>query len=108
MARKETGEQIAALLVENGMTQRELAHMVGTTESAMSKYVKGEREPRAEILANIATALHTTSEYLLGMDDGLVTPFGRVKAICARSAKDFTDEERNELIIAILNASKRG
>lgn len=106
MDKKATGARIAALLKEKGMTQRELAQRVGTTEAAISKYVNGEREPRAEVLANIATVLGTTSAYLLGMDEGIDTSFGTVKALCARAAADMTQEERNELIITILNASK--
>lgn len=105
MGAKETGGRIASLLKASGMSQRELALRVGATESAISKYIKGEREPRAELLANIATALKTTSEFLLGMDDGLETPFGTVKALCARAAKDMTQEEKNELIMTILQAT---
>lgn len=100
------GARIARLLKEQGMTQRELAARVGTTEAAISKYVKGEREPRAEILANMATVLKTTSEALLGLDEGVKTPFGTVKALCARAAADMTQEEKNELIMTILQATK--
>ena len=106
MGKRETGEKIAELLKERNMTQRELASRVGATEAAVSKYVKGEREPRAEVLANIATVLHTTSEQLLGLDDGISTPFGTVKAMCARAAADMTQDEKNELILTILNSTK--
>ncbi|MGI6033434.1 MAG: helix-turn-helix domain-containing protein [Coriobacteriales bacterium] len=105
MGAKETGGRIADLLKANGMSQRELAMRVGATESAISKYIKGEREPRAELLANIATVLKTTSEALLGMNDGIETTFGTVKALCARAAKDMTQEEKNELIMTILQAT---
>lgn len=100
------GERIGCLLKEQGMTQKELAARVGATEAAVSKYIKGEREPRAEILANIATVLHTTSESLLGMKDGVKTPFGTIKALCAREAADMSQEEKNELIMTILQATK--
>ena len=104
MAREATGARIAAMLRQNGMTQRELAERVGATESAVSKYVKGEREPRAEVLANIATALGTTSEYLLGMSEGIETPYGTVLDLCARNAPHMTKEERTRLVMAILSA----
>lgn len=107
VAKQEIGQRIARLLKEQGMTQKELAAHVGATEAAVSKYVKGEREPRAEILANIATVLHTTSEFLLGMEGDLETPFGAVKALCARAAVDMSQEEKNELIMTILQATKR-
>ena len=31
----------------------------------MSRYIKGERQPDFEIVANMATALNTTTDYLL-------------------------------------------
>lgn len=104
--KQELGARIARLLKEQNMTQKELAARVDATEAAISKYVKGEREPRAEILANIATVLKTTSEALLGMDEGVKTPFGTVKAFCAREAVDMSQEEKNELIMTILQATK--
>lgn len=103
--KKEIGTRIARLLKEQNMTQKELAQRVGATEAAISKYVKGEREPRAEILANIATVLKTTSESLLGMNDGIETPYGTVKALCARAAVNMTQEEKNDLIMTILQAT---
>lgn len=105
--KQEMGARIADLLRKENMSQRELASRIGATEAAVSKYIKGEREPRAEILANIATVLKTTSEALLGMDDGIKTPFGEVKAFCTRAAADLTQEEKNELIMAILQATKK-
>ena len=40
--------------------------MSGVTEAAMSRYLAGERQPRADKIANMATALHSTSDELLG------------------------------------------
>ena len=107
MSSEELGGRIRTLLDANGMTQRQLAERVGATESAVSKYVKGEREPRAEVLANIATALGTTSEYLLCKQEGVVTEFGTIYDLCARSASSFTGEQRQKLAVAILTATKR-
>ena len=62
--------------------------------------------PRAEVLANIATALHTTSEYLLGKQrNELETEFGTIKSMCARHAPDMSEEQRNDLIMTILAAA---
>ncbi len=104
MSSKQTGARIAALLRNQGMTQRALAERVGATESAISKYVSGAREPRAEVLANIATALDTTVEYLLGKGEGVETEFGTVYDLCARHAPHLTMEERNKLIAVLVSA----
>ena len=104
MSKEETGHKIRTLLKNSGMSQRELAERVGATESAVSKYISGERTPRAEVLANIATALGTTVEYLLGMTEGLETPFGTIYDLCARHAPQMTMKERNKLVALIASA----
>ncbi len=59
-------DKLSSLLEKNDMTQRELAELAGVSEVSMSRYVNGDRMPKGTILANIAKALHTTSEDLLG------------------------------------------
>ena len=103
MDKKALGERIAAELRRTGLTQRQLAIRSGATESAISKYINGEREPRAEILANMATALGTTTDALLGLPETEPTPFGEVAGVCSRYASDLTAEERNEVIRIILS-----
>lgn len=60
-----TGDRILSLLKQSGYSQKELASMVGVTEAAMSRYLKNEREPKIEVVANLATALNTTVDYLV-------------------------------------------
>lgn len=71
--------------------------MVGVTESAMSRYLKNERDPKAEIVANIATALNTTSDYLISgkekKDD-----YGEIYRLVARSTSQMSDEEKLKLV----------
>ena len=52
------------------------------------------------MLANIATALHTTSDYLLGIEHDEYD-FPRVKRLIARNASAMTDQERRALISAL-------
>jgi predicted transcriptional regulator len=42
---------------EKGMSQRELAFLVGTTQSAIARLERGGRPPRIDTLLNIADAL---------------------------------------------------
>ncbi|MBR2614301.1 MAG: helix-turn-helix transcriptional regulator, partial [Clostridia bacterium] len=58
------GGRIATLLKEMNISQKDLAMMIGVTESALTRYIKNEREPKIEVLANLATALNTTVDYL--------------------------------------------
>lgn len=97
---KELGDRIAATLVERNETQKALAARIGLTEAVVSRYISGEREPKPEILANIATALHTTSDYLLGIEqDGF--DFPRIQRMIARNANEMTQQEKKALITAL-------
>ncbi len=60
---KDLGLRIAESLQKKGMTQKELSERIGVTEAVISRYISGDREPKPEMLANIATALHTTSDF---------------------------------------------
>lgn len=85
------------------INQRQLASMVDVTEAAMSRYVKGERTPRMNTVANIATVLQTTSDYLLGRDTehDATFDFTQVKRIIARNASSMSAEQKTELINAL-------
>ena len=65
---KALGSRIAESLRNQNMTQKELAMRIGVTETVISRYISGDREPKPEVLANIATALQVTSDYLLGTE----------------------------------------
>ena len=97
---KEFGERLQSILQSRGVTQKELAARIGTTEATICRYVTGDREPKADMLANIATALHTTSDYLLGIEHDEYN-FPRVKRLIARNASAMTDQERRALISAL-------
>ena len=95
------GERIESAMIHAGMQQGQLARRIGITDSAMSRYISGERQPKPETIANIATALHVTCDYLLGTDPVFFN--GKyVKRIIARDAKEMTQDEKNELMKLIL------
>lgn len=102
-------DRMRKLMNQHGLTQSELAMRANTTQSTISKYLSGEREPASKTLANIATALHTTSEYLLGLPETpIVTPYGTIKAYCARHGGDLSEEETRDLIMTLLAARGKG
>jgi transcriptional regulator with XRE-family HTH domain len=57
---------IKDLRVNKGLTQKDLARMVGISERGYQLYEHGERIPDAQIATRIAKALHTTVEQLWG------------------------------------------
>ena len=99
------GERIVKLLEEEGYTQRELAGMIGVTETALSRYLKNEREPKMEIIAMLATALNTTTDYLLtGKDDS--ESFEETFRLVARGTSTMTEDEKLKLIKVLINNGK--
>lgn len=98
------GNKIAQLLKENNMSQRELAARIDSTEMTVSRYVRDERQPKADVLSNIATALNTTTDDLLGRDvssDDTVE-YLKLHRLIARNASKMTLEKKQELIKALL------
>ena len=101
------GGRISELLDKNGMTQRELADMVGVTETSMSRYIKGDRMPKGPIIANIALALHTTADYLLGQEgeeDSELVYYQTQRAI-ARNARNWSNKQKADLVNALFETS---
>lgn len=97
---KDLGLRITETLQKRGMTQKELALRIGVTEAVVSRYISGDRDPKPDALANIATALNTTSDYLLGIEkEEFDHP--RIRRMIARNASKMTEKERKELIDAL-------
>lgn len=64
-----TGDNIKALLEERGMSQRELAEMIGVTNVTMSRWINGQRQPTAYALLRISRVFGKSVEELMeGVD----------------------------------------
>lgn len=98
---KELGSRITKALKKQGMTQKALAECIGVTEAVISRYISGDREPKPDTLANMATALHTTSDFLLGIECTEYNHYG-IRRMIARNASSMTEQEKRELIKVLL------
>ena len=94
------GKRISKLLTERGISQKDLSNKANITESAVSHYVNGDRIPRGVNLTKIATALDTTTDYLLGVGEttNKNEDIALAKTLIARNAGDLSETERLELI----------
>ena len=97
---RELGLRIKGMLEKRNMTQRDLANRINITEAQLSRYISGDREPKPATLANMATALQTTSDYLLGIDDELFN-HSKIRRMIARNAASMTDTEKRALMNAL-------
>ena len=97
---KEFGKRISIMLQKQNMTQNALAERLCISDAMLSRYITGDRDPKPEMIANIATALRTTSDYLLGIEADKFD-FPRVRRIVARNSSDMTNEDKKALIEAL-------
>ena len=96
----EVVELVKKLTAEQNMSMSELARRVGIAKSAISRYFNGTRELPLNKIGDFASVLHTTPDYLLGMEDkqppqGLQIPvLGTVAAgIPISAVEDILDYE---------------
>ena len=101
MAELELKDRLSGLLSERQMSQKQLAEITNLTESAVSRYVKGDRVPKGAILLNIANALGSSTDYLLGLSN-VAHPYrseqelDQAFELIARNAKTMTMEEKQK------------
>ena len=104
MAQNIIGERIAGLLRKQGKTQRKLAEQICTTETSVSRYIKGNRVPKGPILVKIAKALHTTTDYLLGNEKDSNDPeleYNYTQRAIARNANRWSKKQKLDLVNAL-------
>ena len=104
---KELGENIRRARLRSGLSATELATAIGKRAQTLTTWERGEREPNAVTLVDLAKALNTTCDELLGRsqihavrEDGTVQ--GRFTAAEMREINSFIDyiiykrEKKNE------------
>ena len=84
------------------MTQKDFANKLDVTESALSRYIKGDREPRMELLIKMANELGTTVEYLLDNENN-DDSFPQIESLIARNASNLTPEQKQKLLKILIN-----
>ena len=64
----EFGERLRTLRKEKKLTQQQLASMIGVKNSVISFYEMGDRTPSPEVIKKLASVLHVSTDFLLGID----------------------------------------
>lgn len=65
------GERIKTARLERGINQRNLCLLADITETALSRYENGTREPQASAIGKIAKILNVSTDYLIGNVDDI-------------------------------------
>ena len=61
--------RIRDLREDNDLTQRQIAEILGMSQTGYSKYETGENDTPTHILIKLADFYHTTTDYILGRTD---------------------------------------
>ena len=99
-------KRFSKLLNESKYSKKQIAQLCHTTEASLSRYLSGDRMPQPEILANLATALNTTTDYLLGKSEKYAD-FQEIKVLIARSKDFYTEEQKKELSDILMSINDR-
>lgn len=54
---------------ESGMMQKDLAKIIGTTESCISRWMNGKALPEAVYIPVLASAMKVSTDWLLGLEN---------------------------------------
>ncbi len=88
-------ERVIQLMKQEGLTQKELAEKINVTEASVSRYLKGERVPRIDVLVKLSNVFNVSIEYLQGLKE--VDDYEEIKNIVARNSSKMTADQRYEL-----------
>lgn len=94
-----TGNKLSTLLKERGMSQKELAEAACLTSASVSRYVNGEREPRALTVAALADVLGVKPSDIIGTSDE--QEMDTAVSFIVRNIDKLTEAQRAELIAAL-------
>ena len=70
--RKCFAENLQSMMDEYGYSQRDLADEVGTSESAISRYLHAQQVPKGTVLLNIAYALDCSLDDLIDFNERVI------------------------------------
>lgn len=93
-------ERVKKILDEKKLTQKQLSRISNVSESSLCRYMRGDIEPRIDIVTNIAKALATTEAFLLGNSNvnEEENPKLAIRDILARNRNIISDKDRAEII----------
>lgn len=97
-------DKVKEAMDEKGINQKKLSELSGITEPSVSRYLKGERTPRIDIITSFARVLNLDINDLLDTDS-IHSAYEDISLVIARRGNELTEEETN-LIINMLRSRK--
>ncbi len=96
----EFAKNVKTLMSQKNINQKELSKMSGVSEATLCRYLKGESNPRLDIVINVSKALGVNENYLLGgeSNQNQNNPYVETRNIIMRNRSDLSDSEKMELL----------
>lgn len=93
------GETLKRLRIERGLSQEELANIIGVAKSTISMYELGSRIPKADAtLKKLAQYFNVTIDYILGLSENRFRePYGAEDSIISDLKTAFKIQELEKI-----------
>ena len=88
---------IKKLREKKGMTQKELANALNVTQTAITYWETGKREPNAEIIEKIANFFGVTPAYIMGWENTDEKKYYLNEETAKLAQEMFEDEDMSSL-----------
>ena len=95
MEQKELGSRLRAARERTGLTQLDVARMLNITNSSLSNYERGTRDPGTILLSRLAGTYRVSADYLLGrVSETVASGQQPVKVLADEHMSSFSDRLR--------------
>lgn len=95
-------EKVKYLMKKKGINQKQLSALSGITESSISRYLAGNKNPRMDIIVNVAKALDVSTDYFLEDEEKCESAYTAISSAIARKGNELSADEKNRLILLLL------
>ena len=92
----EFGLRLRQLRQQRRLTQKQLASLIGVKNSVISFYELGDRVPSPEVVVKLASVLHVTTDYLLGLEKSLTVDTSDLDDEDIRIIREMADRLRSK------------
>lgn len=98
---EEFGRNLKMVLGKRGITQKQLAALIGSTPTTVGGYCNGRREPTYEMLGKIATTLNVSCDVLCGLTSRIAEYEGKISKAKARLLQvydELSEDNKKKLL----------
>lgn len=103
-------KNLRTLRTKNGLSQQQLAEIVGVTQQSINNYENHKVEPDIQMLMTLASFFHTSVDYLIGYTEipHVIEPvrqydLNNEEAALVEGYRTLTDNERHSIQLIIKN-----